>query len=289
MQTHPMPSPPFSGHLIETRDGTRLHWMQWGPQSGARESAPPVLFLNSAGMPLQMWDYQMLALAAAGYRCIGYDRRGHGKSDQPPDGYDYNTLAADLDDVITHLRLRKLTLIGHSMAGGEIVRYLSRHGSERIARIVLIGTMTPFLSQTSDNPEGIPVAAADAQRDSWRKDYPRWIAENTDPFFVPETSPAMARWLSGLLMQFPPRLAIACNEAVTRTDFREDLRKVTVPALVIHGDRDASAPIALTGKRTAELIPQCRFKVYRGAPHGLLYTHMDQLHADLLQFMQETR
>lgn len=271
----------MQSHTIETRDGTHLYWMQWG--AGA-----PLLFLNSAGMSTQMWDYQMTALAEQGYRCIGFDRRGHGRSDQPPGGYDYDTFADDLDAVIRSLELRDLTVITHSMAGGEIIRYLGRHGSARVARMVLISTTTPFLLKTDDNPNGIPEAMFQSLRDSWRHDYIKWIADNTAPFFVPETSPAMMRWGAGMLAQFPARLAIACNEAMTRTDFRPELRRIKVPTLLVHGDRDASAPLALTSKVTAELIPDCRLEVYEGAPHGLMYTHMDRLHRDILRFIQES-
>jgi pimeloyl-ACP methyl ester carboxylesterase len=266
---------------IRASDGTQLYWTQWG-------SGRPILFSNSAGMPTEMWDYQMGALAEQGFRCIAVDRRGHGRSDVAHSGYDLDTFADDMATVIEALDLRQLTLISHSMGGCEIVRYLTRHGSQRVSRMVLIGTMTPFLLQTADNPNGVPAANWEALRASWRKDFPGWIDENTAPFFVPESSPAMARWVSGLLMRFPARLAIACNEAMTMTDFRDELRRISVPTLVIHGDRDASAPLPLTGKPTAELIPGCRLEVYEGAPHGLLYTHMDRLHADILRFISAT-
>ncbi|HZO23603.1 MAG TPA: alpha/beta hydrolase [Steroidobacteraceae bacterium] len=268
-------------HYVRAHDGTQLYWTEWG-------SGPPILFSNSAGMPTEMWDYQMGALADHGFRCIAFDRRGHGRSDVPPRGYDFDTFADDMAALIQALDLKQLTLIAHSMGGGEVVRYLTRHGNQRVSRIVLIGSTTPFQLQAADNPNGIPAANFEALRASWRKDYPRWIAENTAPFFVPETSPAMARWLSGLLMRFPARIAVALNEAIASADFRRELPRISVPALVIHGDRDVSAPLALTGKPTAELIPGCRFKVYEGAPHGLLYTHMDRLHADILEFIAET-
>ena len=285
-------APARPGHFVETSDRTRLYWTQWGP-TGPRvagaQNAPTILFLNSAGMPTQMWDYQMIAFAEQGYRCIGVDRRGHGRSDQAAGGYDIDTFADDLATVIETLDLHRLTVISHSMAGGELVRYLSRHGSARVARIVLLSPTMPFLLKTADNPNGIPEEVFAALRDSWRKDYLKWIDDNTDPFFVPETSRGMRRWLAAMLAQWPVRFAIACNESMTRTDFRGDLRKVSVPALVVHGDRDASAPLALTGIPTAALIPGSRLEVYEGAPHGLMYTHMDRLHADVLRFIQNTQ
>lgn len=266
---------------IEAPDGTRLYWTQWG-------SGRPILFLNSAGMSTSMWDYQMAAFADQGYRCISFDRRGHGRSDRALDGYDYDTFASDLASVITALDLQDLSVVAHSMAGGEIVRYLKNHGSARVSRIILLGTTTPYLMQTLDNPEGMPQSTFDALRASWRKDFQKWIADNTAPFFVPESSPAMMKWVAGLLAQCSMPVALACNAALASTDFRADLAGISVPALVIHGDRDVSAPFTLTGKATAELIPGCQLKVYQGAPHGLMYTHMEMLHADILRFIRET-
>lgn len=247
-----------------------------------------MLFLNSAGMTTQMWDYQMVAFADHGYRCIAFDRRGHGQSDRSLGGYDYDTFADDIAAVITALDLEKLTIVGHSMASGEMVRYLTRHGSGRVARMVMLAPTTPCLLKGADNPNGIPQPAFEALRDSWRKDYQRWVTENSLPFFVPETSPSMIQWVAGILMQCPLQIAIACNKAMTTTDFRKDLAKISLPTLVIQGDRDVSAPLALTGKPTAELIAGSQLKVYEGAPHGLMYTHMKMLTADILQFMRAT-
>jgi non-heme chloroperoxidase len=269
------------GPFVEAHDGTRLYCAQWG-------SGRPILFLNSAGMTTQMWDYQVVAFADQGHHCITFDRRGHGRSDLALGGYDYDTFADDVAAVISALDLRDLTIVGHSMAGGEIARYLTRHGSARVARIVLLAPTTPYVMQTADNPSGVPQSTFEALRASWRKDFPKWVADNTAPFFVPETSPAMMQALAAQMMHCSVPVAIACNKALTTTDFRPDLAKVSVPALVIHGDKDASAPLALTGKRTAELIPGCRFKVYQGAPHGLMFTHMEMLNADILQFIRET-
>jgi non-heme chloroperoxidase len=275
------PTRTAEGPLIEARDGTRLYWTHWGAGS-------PILFLSSAGMSTPMWDYQVTAFAEQGHRCVAFDRRGHGRSDRPLRGYDYDTFADDVDSVITALDLDDLTVITHSMAGGEIVRYLTRHGSARVARIILLAPTTPCLMRLPDNPDGMPQSAFEALRASWRLDYQRWVVDNTAPFFVPESSPAMMQWVAGLLMQCPVQVAIACNQAVTTTDFRADLAKISVPALVVQGDRDASAPLALTGRATAERIPGCRLEVYRDAPHGLMYTHMERLHGDVLSFIWET-
>jgi pimeloyl-ACP methyl ester carboxylesterase len=163
-----------------------------------------------------MWDYQVVAFAEQGYRCIGVDRRGHGRSDHAASGYDTNTFAGDLATFIETLDLHGLTIISHSMGAGELVRYLGRHGSARVARIALLSPTTPFLLKTTDNPDGVPEEVFAALRDSWRKDYLRWIDANTDAFFASaETSPGMRRWLATMLTQFPVRFAIACNESLT--------------------------------------------------------------------------
>lgn len=266
--------------FISAADGTRLYWHEWG--DGA-----PLLFLNSLGMSSQMWQYQMAAFAEHGFRCICFDRRGHGRSDQPSRGYDYDTFADDIATLIDDLDLNALILVGHSMAGGEIVRYLSRHGDSRVARAILLGSTTPMLRQTSDNQTGIPLERFEATWEGWKEDYPRWVAENTGPFFVPETSPALMRWGANLLLQIPLPVALACNRSVATEDFRREMREIALPVLLIHGDRDRSAPLELTAKPSARLLPNCRLLIYEGAPHGLMYTHMARLHRDMLQFISE--
>jgi non-heme chloroperoxidase len=266
--------------FVAAKDGTQLFWREWG--AGA-----PILLLSGLGMGSQMWDYQLVAFAEAGFRCIGFDRRGHGRSDQPALGYDHDTFADDLATLIDELGLSDLTLVGHSMAGGEVVRYLTRHGSRRIARIVLLAPTTPMLLRTEDNPNGVPRAGFEALWAQWKSDYPKWVADNLAPFFVPETSPAMMRWGASLL-QTPVPIALACARAMVEVDFREEMRRIDVPALLIQGDRDRSTPLELTGKPSAALIPGCRLIIYEGAPHGLMFTHMDRLHADILRFLRET-
>lgn len=267
--------------FVQTRDGTRLFWKEWG-------EGEPLLFFNSLGLSSQMWDYQLPVFAEAGFRCVAFDRRGPGRSDIPAKGYDYDTLADDAATVINALKLNGLTLVGHSMGCSEIVRYLTRHGGARVRRIVLLSPTTPFLLKTADNPSGIPEAGFEALRTQWKKDFPKWISDNTDPFFTPQTSPALMQWGKSQLMKMSLPVQLACNIALTRTDFRAELKKISVPALIVHGDKDASAPLTLTGKPTAALIPNCQLKIYEGAPHGLMYTHAEKLHADMLQFMQTT-
>jgi non-heme chloroperoxidase len=266
--------------FITAKDGADLYWHDWG--SGA-----PILFLNSLGCGSRMWDYQMAALADKGFRCIGFDRRGHGRSDQPAHGYDFDTLADDVAALVDGLDLSGLTLIAHSMAGGEAVRYLTRHGGKRVARLVLLAPTTPMLLKAHDNPNGAPKAGFEALWAQWGHDYPKWIDDNVAPFFIPETSPAMMRWGANLLQSSLP-VVLACSRAMVQADFRAEMRRIETPTLVIQGDRDRSAPVELTGKPSAELVPGGRLLVYPGAPHGLMFTHMDALHADILRFMRES-
>jgi non-heme chloroperoxidase len=265
--------------FIAAKDGAELYWHEWG--AGA-----PILFLNSLGCGSRMWDYQVAAFADEGFRCIGFDRRGHGRSDQPARGYDFDTFADDVAALVDALDLSGLTLIAHSMAGGEAVRYLTRHGGSRVARLVLIAPTTPMLLKTDDNPNGAPKAGFEALWAQWRRDHPKWIADNVAPFFIPETSPAMMGWGVTLLQTSLP-ITLACSRAMVQADFRAEMPRIDVPTLIVHGDRDRSAPIELTGKPSAELIPGCRLHIYPGAPHGLMFTHKDELNADILRFMRE--
>lgn len=267
----------FARHIV-ARDGTNLFHKDWG-------AGRPALFVSSWGLNSDMWAYQMIALSDQGVRCIAYDRRGHGRSDDPGRGYDYDTLADDLATVIDQLGLNEVTLVGHSMAGGEIVRYLSRHGSSRVARVVMLAPSMPFLLKTPDNPDGIDEKVIDQMRALWRKDFPKWLNDNARPFVVPETSTEMINWLIAMFLQSSMRALLDLNTEITKSDFRAELARVNVPTFIIHGDRDVSAPLALTGQRTARLIPGSRLTVYEGAPHGLMFTHMDRLNLDLHAFV----
>jgi pimeloyl-ACP methyl ester carboxylesterase len=265
--------------VIRTADGASLYLRSWG--AGA-----PVLFLHSWSMSGDMWRYQMAHLADRGARCIAFDRRGHGRSSDPGRGYDYDTLADDVAAVIEALDLTDVTLVSHSMGCGEAVRYLTRHGSARVKRLVLLAPTTPFLLKTDDNPAGVDAAMFEAVRDLWRRDFDQWMDDNAAPFFTPETSPAMVRWVLSMTHTVSLRAAIECNVAVAGTDFRAELKAIDVPTLVIQGDRDASGPVEITGRPTADLIPGAKLVVYEGAPHGLFVTHMDRLNADLAAFIE---
>ena len=263
--------------FIERTDGTALFYRDWG-------AGKPVVFVASAGLNSAMWAYQMVPMMQAGYRCVAFDRRGHGRSADPGRGYDFDTLADDLAAVIEVLDLRELMLVGHSMGCGEIVRYLTRHGSGRVARIALLAPTTPFLLKTADNPNGIDKAFFEKLRATWLLDYPRWLAENSRPFVMPDTSEQLIQWGTTLSLQTSMQAVIECNVAVTETDFRSELPHIDRPTLIVHGTADKSAWLDLTGRPTAQLIPRSELKVYENAPHGLFLTHAERLNADLLRF-----
>ncbi|NVB80876.1 MAG: alpha/beta hydrolase [Kofleriaceae bacterium] len=262
---------------MKTRDGTELFVKDWG-------TGEPMVFVHSWALTNDIWQYQHAHFLAQGRRVVAFDRRGHGRSAQPGDGYDMDRLADDLDEVLQDRGVTNATLIGHSMGCAEIIRYLARHGSARIARVVLAAPTTPFLLHTPDNPMGVPRARFEAQWSEWRKDFARWIRDNARPFFAPDTSNAIVDWGVTMMASQSLHPVLACSEAMVTSDLRADCARIDVPVLVIHGTADASAPIALTGKRTAELIPGARFQVYDGAPHGLMVTHVERVNADITAF-----
>ncbi len=263
---------------IRTADGVGLFHRDWG-------SGPPVVFVASWSLPSDSWAYQMLALSEAGCRCVAYDRRGHGRSDDPGRGFDFDTLADDLAAVMEALDLRGATLVGFSMGTGEVVRYLTRHGAGRVARIVLIGTTTPMLARAADNPDGLDPALFEAFRiGALMQDFPGWIDDSMVPFVTAETPPGLRNWVRDMAQRTSAKALLDCNRTLTAADFRAELRSVGVPTLVIHGGQDMTCPLDLTGRPTAALVPDARLTVYEGAPHGLFLTHMARLNADLLAF-----
>jgi non-heme chloroperoxidase len=266
------------GPFIETGDHTMLFYKEWG-------TGKPVLFVHSWAADTSLWQHQMIDLSSRGFRCVAYDQRGFGRSNDPGRGYDYDTLSDDLSEVIEKLDLREVTLVGHSMGCGEIVRYVTRHGATRISRAVLVAPTLPFILKTPDNPDGVDKSSLEQLRASWRNDFPKWLGDNARPFFTAETSPEMVAWVVTMAHQASLKALVDCNRAVTETDFRAELTRFKVPTLVVHGDADASAQIDFTGRKTASLIPGCQLKVYEGAPHGLMFTHIDRLNADLLSFL----
>lgn len=260
---------------VATRDGARLFVRRWG-------QGRPIVFTHSWALDSSMWGRMFLDLAERGFECIGFDRRGHGRSDAPASGYDMDTLADDLATVIGDRR--DVILVGHSMGAAEILRYAQRHGTARIAKIVLLAPVTPFLLKTADNAFGAPDAFFESIRAEWRRDFPKWIEANKAPFFTPETSVETMDWMAAMMRNTWLPAAIACNRSLIGTDLRPALGKIDRPTLIIHGTRDASAPIEMTGRPTAAGIRGSRLNVYEGAPHGLFVTHHDRVRDDMLAF-----
>jgi pimeloyl-ACP methyl ester carboxylesterase len=267
-----------SPSFIETDDRTKLFVRDWA--GGA-----PVLFVHSWAVNADLWQYQMVHLCENNLRCIAFDRRGHGRSSEPGHGYTADRLADDLAAVINQVDLKNLTLVGHSLGCGEIVRYLSRHGARRVARVVLVAPTLPYTSKTPDNPDGVVTPdLAGRLRARMASDFPGWVTENARGFFVPETSQAMLDWGIRMITQTPLKVVLDCNRVVNETDYRAELSKIDLPVLIIHGDKDLSAPLDLTGRKTAQLIPRSRLIVYEGGPHGLMFRHRERLNSDLLAF-----
>ncbi|MDO9338366.1 MAG: alpha/beta hydrolase [Caulobacter sp.] len=271
--------PPVS--RVKTRDGAELFVRDWRPAGPPRGT---LLFMAGWTLPSDFWGVQMADLTQRGFRCVAYDRRGHGRSGDPGGGYDYDHLTDDLAAVIAGLGAGKVTLVAHSMAAGEAAGYLTQHGDRRVAGLVLIGATTPFLLRTEDNPHGLPAAAFEGLRARLLLDFPGWIAENAAPFFTPQTPAETIAWGKALMLQVSRQAMLDCSRISGLTDFRPDLKAIRVPTLVIHGDKDASAPLPLTGQPTAALIPGARLAVYEGAPHGLPITHAARLNDDLAAF-----
>lgn len=261
---------------VRAKDGTRLFVTDYA--RGA-----PVLFLHGWSLNGDIWRGQTAAMAASGLRGIAYDRRGHGRSDKPDRGYDYDTLADDLAAVITDLDLKDVTLVAHSMGSGEAVRYLTRHGSSRVARLVLIAPTTPYLLQTPDNPQGLPPAAFDKLRAMLAADYAGYIRASARGGLLPETPQEVVDWVISLALQCSPAAAIACTHSYAETDFRAELPRLATPTLILQGEAD-TVPVTISGQRTAGLIKGSTLKIYPNGPHGVFVTHADAVNSDLIAF-----
>lgn len=254
--------------FLETDDGASLFHLDWG-------AGKPVLFTHAWALNADVWEYQLTELVDQGMRCVAYDRRGHGRSSDPGRGYDYDRLADDLATVIERLDLRDVTLVAHSMGNGEAVRYLSRHGSSRVARLVMTSTVPP---QSAGKFDAFIAAL--------KQDRPAFFAKGIGAFTGghPAVSPAMNEWLIAQFMRSSPKAVVDCMRAISRGDFSAEMRAVTVPTLVVHGDKDLVNPLDRTGKKVAELIPGATLKVYEEGPHGLVITHRDRLAKDIAAF-----
>ncbi|GAV35267.1 aryl esterase [Roseomonas sp. TAS13] len=272
--------------FIEARDGTPLFYKDWG-------AGKPVVLIHGWPVNADMWEYQAPFLAENGCRVIAYDRRGFGRSGQPWSGYDYDTMADDLAAILDALDLRDATLVGFSMGGGEVARYLSRHGgSGRVSKAVLVAAVTPFLLRTEDNPEGVDRSVFDDMVVNLQADRPAFLASFGKQFFGAgllsfSISSELLQWTGNLALMASPKATLDCVRAFSETDFRADLPQIRVPVLVIHGDADNTVPIDAAGRHAAAMIPGARLVEYPGAPHGLFFTEKDRLNQDLLRFISE--
>ncbi len=250
----------------------------------------PVVFIHGWPLNHEMWEYQLSQLPLQNFRCIAYDRRGFGKSDRPLGSYDYDTLADDLKAVIDQLNLKNVTLVGFSMGGGEIARYIGKYGTEKIEKVVLISSVTPFMLQTDDNPEGVEKQVFNDMLEKIEEDRPAFLTNFAKQFYGVSmlnwaVSQSLLDWNQMLCLMSSHTATTACVHSFSETDFRKDVLKINVPTLIIHGDLDKTVPINVSGNKTAELLPHAKYIVYSGAPHGLFITEKDKLNRDLIDFI----
>jgi non-heme chloroperoxidase len=271
--------------MITTTDRTQIYYKDWG-------TGQPVVFSHGWPLSADAWEDQMVFLAERGYRCIAHDRRGHGRSSQPWQGNDMDTYADDLATLVTTLDLRDAVHVGHSTGGGEVARYVGRHGTQRVAKAVLIGAVPPLMLQTAANPGGLPMAAFDQIRAGVRADRSQFFQDLTVPFYGANRPGATvsqglrdAFWLQGMQAGF--KAVIDCIKAFSETDFTEDLKKMDVPTLIMHGDDDQIVPIGASALLSSKLVKGSTLKIYPGFDHGMCSTHKDQINADLLDFLRK--
>jgi non-heme chloroperoxidase len=269
---------------IKTRDGAELYYKDWG-------SGQPVVFSHGWPLSADAWEDQMLFLGTRGYRCIAHDRRGHGRSSQPWNGNDMDTYADDLATLVETLDLKNAVHVGHSTGGGEVARYVGRHGTKRVAKAVLIAAIPPLMLKTAANPGGLPIEIFDGIRANVLADRSQFFKDLTTPFYGANRPGAKVSqglrdsfWLQGMQAGF--KNVFDCIKAFSETDHTEDLRKMNAPTLIIHGDDDQIVPIEASAQAAVKIAPKAHLKVYAGAPHGLCSTHKDQINADLLSFIK---
>jgi pimeloyl-ACP methyl ester carboxylesterase len=266
-------------------DGTRLHYVDHGPATGA-----VVVFAASAYLGHEMWEYQTLPLAEAGFRCVALDRRGHGRSEDTWNGYDLDTLADDLHGLLDHLDLRRVTLVGHSVGTAEVIRCVTRHGAARVDRVALVAGVSPGIVRCANLPQGIGPAEVRADEELFRRDRAAYFTLLADDFFAVrqgnDVSPAYVRHLIDRCLVAGPRAATGVRAVVAGLDLTDELPALELPVLVVHGTHDTSAPPALTGERAARLVSDGTLKVYENAGHGLFATHAARLTADLREFVE---
>jgi non-heme chloroperoxidase len=273
--------------FITTQDGTRIYYKDWG-------KGQPVVFSHGWPLSADAWEDQMIFLAERGYRCIAHDRRGHGRSSQPWQGNDMDTYADDLAALVTALDLKEVIHVGHSTGGGEVARYIGRHGSNRASMAVLIGAVPPIMLKTVANPGGLPMEVFDQIRTGVLNDRSQFFKDLSGSFYGANRSGNKVSqglrdsfWLQGMLCGH--KAAYDCIKAFSETDFTEDLKKTNVPTLILHGDDDQIVPIADSALLSAKLVKGATLKVIAGAPHGMCSTHKDAINAELLAFARQNK